>query len=320
MHYLCCVNFRSCDLKIVRNPTLFGIPTALLLFFNCFFICHGPAIVPSNVLVLEMPFGNLGEASLLIAKQLHQSNLFRTDTDSEKLQKMLFVCVCYCDMSMCDTPHCFHPFLNLILCFFWFLWSLWTKVGHKNTLPHKTCTDISTVFLLRLPFLLSLTRLPDLLPLGQQGPSAMDHSGGGLQRSTVHRHRTFLWADLRVPTHRSHRRGLGRSTRGPGCYHWTQRWRTHTWPLYGIWVASISVISSRGDVKETVCNISTFNRLKMSRPWLHVVLTLSKMFPLMFKPREICNFTNFAWSPVTITSKETSYETACEREWGRNSN
>lgn len=171
-----------------------------------------------------MPYGNLGWASFLIAKQLHRSNLFRRDTDSLSNYRKSCLCMRVTVKWACVIHHIvFTLFLNLILCFLWFLWALWTKVGHKNTLPHKICREILTVFLLRLPFLLSLTRLPDLLPLGQQGPTAMDHSGGGLQRSTVHRHRTFLWADLRVPTHCSHRRGLGRSTRGPGCYHWTQR-------------------------------------------------------------------------------------------------
>lgn len=110
-----------------------------------------------------------------------------------------------------------------------FLWALWSKLGHKNTLTQKNFTRILTVFLPRLFFPLSLARLPNFLPLGQQGPSALDHSGGGIQRSAVHGHRTFPWADLCVPTHCSHRRGLGGRTGSPGCYHWTQRWRTHTY-------------------------------------------------------------------------------------------
>lgn len=118
------------------------------------------------------------------------------------------------------------------LCFFWLLPISYCAIfdfcgpcdpkqatkTDRNTFTHKTFTQILTVFLLRLPFLLSLTRVPDLLPLGQQGPSALDHSGGGLQRSTVHRHRTFPRADLCVPTHRSHSCGLGRRTGSLGCY------------------------------------------------------------------------------------------------------
>lgn len=87
----------------------------------------------------------------------------------------------------------------------------------------KNFTQISNSFLLLLSFLLPLTRLPDLLPPRQQGPSALDYSGGGVQCSAVHRHRTFLWAELRFPTHCSHCRGLGCRTGSCGCYHWTQR-------------------------------------------------------------------------------------------------
>lgn len=96
-------------------------------------------------------------------------------------------------------------------------------VGSVNTITRKNFTQISNSFLLLLSFLLPLTRLPDLLPPRQQGPSALDYSGGGVQCSAVHCHRTFLWAELRFPTHCSHCRGLGCRTGSCGCYHWTQR-------------------------------------------------------------------------------------------------
>ena len=55
-----------------------------------------------------------------------------------------------------------------------------------------------------------------------------------------------------------------------------------------------------------ICNYSALKCLKTTRPMLYIllscVLTLSQMFPTIFKPREICNLIKvtdrFIWSPV----------------------
>lgn len=103
------------------------------------------------------------------------------------------------------------------------------KVGHKNKNTRQDIhrqdshTDPNCLPPPVCPPRLSLARLPDLLLLGQQGPSAMDHGGGGLQRAAVHRHGALPRAGLRFPTHRPHRRGLGGGAGGPGRHHGAQR-------------------------------------------------------------------------------------------------
>lgn len=71
---------------------------------------------------------------------------------------------------------------NLPLCLFF------TPVGSviksrlqtQTELMHRSFTQMLNAFSHHLPSLLSLTRIQNLLPIGQQGPSALDHGGGGL--------------------------------------------------------------------------------------------------------------------------------------------
>lgn len=92
----------------------------------------------------------------------------------------------------------------------------------------KTFSQILKFFffnfiLFRLSSHLHLARLPDLLPPGQQRPSAVEHGGGGLQRPAVRRHQAVARADLRLQTGLPHRRGLGRREGGAGGHDRTQR-------------------------------------------------------------------------------------------------
>lgn len=116
-------------------------------------------------------------------------------------------------------------------CVMWYCvflpWSLvFISVGSQSRQNHTRAEEFHTsftVFCLLLSVLLCRHRVQDLLPCGQQGPTALDHGRGGLQRPTVHRHGSFCWADLRVQTHRSHGCGLGWATGSSGCYHRAER-------------------------------------------------------------------------------------------------
>lgn len=104
--------------------------------------------------------------------------------------------------------------------------SFFISVGSQSRQNHTRAEEFHTsftVFCLLLSVLLCRHRVQDLLPCGQQGPTALDHGRGGLQRPTVHRHGSFCWADLRVQTHRSHGCGLGWATGSSGCYHRAER-------------------------------------------------------------------------------------------------
>lgn len=138
-------------------------------------------------------------------QQLFGSTAFRTSMESQDL------CCVWCGFAC--------VYLDLTRCSFV---SVGSQSRRKHTRAGESHTSF-TVFRLLLSSLMRCHRVQDLLPCGQQGPTALDHGGSGLQRPPVHRHGSLGRADIRVQAHRSHGCGLGRATGSSGCYHRAQR-------------------------------------------------------------------------------------------------